>query len=201
MLRAVLMVLLLALPVAGAQWRAVGGLEPDTPEDVEHGRMFDRPLPGRVYFQAFVALPETSSNPNVALLGTRVLPAPAAHHRALLGIWTDCNGDGYIGNAESALQDYSARLLLDSARCPAEVYRGFPIHNDGQWVSELLMIGMVDPCEHEPERAVRDACGVDAFAPNERVFYVDHTFVWGDLGAPGSIPRAECILAPLPRGT
>ena len=199
---------LLLVPAGSAEWRAAGGLEPDTVYDMQGGMMFEDGDAGtddairQVHFQAFVAAPETSFNPNVALVGSSVVPAPALHHRALLGVWKDCNGDGYIGNAESALMDYSSALLLfDTATCPAVLGATFPVHNDGAFVSELLAIGMVDPCEYELEVSVREACGVTAYAPNERVIYVNDTFVWGDLGAPGSVPKTECILAPLPSGT
>lgn len=205
MFRALLVVLALAiLPLAGAEWRGAGGLEPDTRRDVDDGLMFPGPPTAtgtRVYFQAFTAAPETSVNPNVGLVGTRLLPAPALHHRAILGVWTDCNRDGYIGLAESAVTDYSTLLLSDASLCPNVVGATSPVHNAAGWVSELLAIGMVDPCEYAREASVRETCGVDAWAPNERVFYANGTYVWGDLGAPGSIPETECILAPLPSGT
>jgi len=198
---ALALALLLALPGAGAAWRAAGGLEPDTPWD-EPSLMYPDARPGQnVYFQAFVAAPQTSHNPNVGLLGSRVLPAPALHHRAILGVWNDCNRDGYIGLAESAVTDYAASLLLDESLCPAMPDASGPVHNDGRWVNELLSIGMVDPCEYESSASARQSCGVDAWAPNERVHYVNGTYVWGDVGHPGQVPRAECILAPLPDGT
>lgn len=207
--RVVLVALLLAAtPSAFAAWRGAGGLEPDTIFDERDGLMFPDPdasegTPARqVYFQAFATLPETSLNPNAGLTGTRVLAAPALHHRALLGVWKDCNADGYVGTVETALQDYSAFLLLSDAVCPATSYAGEPIHNDGRWVNEFLTIGMVDPCEFalDPIRAA-ECPGISAFALNERVIYANDTFVWADAGAPGSIPQTECVLAPLPSGT
>lgn len=207
MLRALLLAFVIAAPTATALWRGAGGFEPDTPEDVTGTMMFLEPDASAdvsrhaVYFQAFTTAPETSLNPNLGLTGTRLLFAPTLHHRAFLGEWKDCNNDGYIGLAESAIQDYPARLLLDDVRCPATTGAPWPVHNDGLWVSELLFIGMVDPCEFASD-AVREAeCpGIDAFARNERVHYANGTFVWGDLGLPGSIPKTECILAPLPSG-
>lgn len=199
---AVLVILLLA-PLAGASWMAAGGQEPDTPQDANN--MFADPdrSPGpahRVYFQAFQTLPETSLSPNVGALGSRLLPAPSVHHRAMLGVWKDCNADGYIGLAESALQDYPAVLLLDKSLCPASSDPGAA--NDGAYVNEMRWIGMVDPCEHADDAYRLAHCpGVDAFAKNERVLYANGTYVWGDTGAPGDIPRTECILAPLPSGS
>lgn len=197
--------LVLAAPLGAAEWRAAGGLEPDTGYDLA-GNMFlepDRDLGGqRVYFHGFEALPQTSVNPNLAATGSRIAPAPATHHRAILGVWKDCNGDGYIGMAESALQDYHVELLLGDPTCPPTPGATEPVHNDGQWVNELLTLGMVDPCERAPDATRELACpDVDAFANNERVIYSDDTYVWADLGAPGSTPAAECILAPPPRGT
>lgn len=192
-------------PTAASTWYGPGTAEPDTHYDAAHGSMFDAADTAesgqRVYFNAFQALPQTSLNPNLAATGSRVLPAPAAHHRAILGIWKDCNRDNYIGLAESAVQDYRSELLVDSTICPRTTYAGLPVHNDGEWVSELLTIGMVDPCEY-PAQAWRAECrGITPFALNERVVYDNGTFVWGDVGAPGSIPPAECAILPLPRGS
>lgn len=201
---AIALVVLTVAPVGAAGWRAMGGLEPDTAQDA--GGMFSEPdttIDGRrVYFHGFEAVASTALNPNVATIGSRLAPAPAAHHRALLGVWKDCNLDGYVGQAESAILDYRAELLLDVTLCPPMPGATTPVHNDGRWVNELLMIGMVDPCERELDSIRTAVCpGVTAFANNERVLYSSDTYVWADLGAPGSIPRAECILAPPPRGT
>lgn len=202
------LVLLLFAPAGSAAWRGPGSLEPDTRIDREDGRMFPDPprdpAARRVYFNAWQAVEGTSASPNVALLGTAVIH-PAVHQRAMLGEWLDCDRDGYIGNAESALQEY-ASILADPLLCPAGSR-----HNDGQWVSEMLAIGMVDPCEYERDPAIRQRdCPqpgnvaeptVPAFAYNHVVLYSNDTYVWGDVGAPGAIPRAECALAPMPRGT
>src|SRR5581483_3088192 len=73
-------------------------------------------------------------------------------------------------------------------------------HNDGTWVTELLMVGMVDPCE-KASQAERDAhCpGVAAFFRNTRVMYADHARVWGDAGRPDE-GLVRCPVFPLPRG-
>lgn len=156
----------------------------------------------RVYFHAWQAIGQTSQSPNAALLGT-TLVFPVVHHRAMLGIWRDCDRDGYVGHAELGLQDYAA-ALADPAVCPVGSHQ-----NDGTWVSEMIGIGMVDPCEHEPPEVRARECPtgnptepiVGAFAPHDRVLYSEETYVWGDVGAPGSVPRAECAVAPAPRGT
>lgn len=193
-----LLVLLALAPSADAAWAGPGGIEPDTPEDATHGSMWPDPgtTPGHVYFNGFLAYAQTALNPNTGLVGSRILPGPATHHQAMLGVWLDCNRDGYVGAVESGLQEYRAELLAPrpDALCPI----GSP-HNDGLWVSELLGIGMVDPCERTPEAPSCD--GVDAFAPNERALYLDGTTVWADEGGPDDAPRGTCAVAPLPRGT
>lgn len=185
------------MPGALAVWMGPGGAEPDTRFDRDDGVMFPDPaLDGRkVYLNGFLAVEGTSVNPNVAALGTRVL-VPTTHARVMLGMWRDCDRDGYVGKAESALQEYPS-ALADTSVCPAG-----SIHNDGRFVSELIGIGMVDPCERASDAVrERDCPGVDAFHRNERVLYSTDTRVWADIGEPGAVPRAECVVAPLPRGT
>lgn len=167
---------------------AAGGQEPSTGYDIS-SLMFPEPSlsGGKIYFQAFQSVDQLTVNPNVAATDSRLLPPGAVAHRAMLGHWRDCNQDGYVGLAESAIQDYSAALLLDLTTCPT----GTP-YNDGQWVSEMIGIGMVDPCEMPEHRAEVACAGVDAFHPNERVFYAPGTMVWGDVGEPGGIPPGEC---------
>lgn len=190
---------ILLAPAAAASWYGPGGEEPDTHIDWQRQGMFLQPgdaLANRVYFDAYAALPQTSENPNVALLGSSVLLPGSVEYRALLGVWRDCNGDGAIGAADTALQEYHASLA-NADTCPA----GSPF-NDGLWVSEMLMIGAVDPCEYlDDATREADCAGTDAFHANERVLYVNGTRVWGDQGRPGEPAPSECPLAPLPRGT
>lgn len=202
-LAVVLTLAVLLTPGAAGSWSAAGSLEPDTIFDVEHGSMWLEPdvsatSARRVYLNGFQAVPQTAQNPNSATLGSRILPPGAVHHRVILGVWKDCNADGYIGLPESAIMDYSARILTDKSICPSH-----GDHNDGTWVSELLSIGMIDPCERASDEVRTTYCpGVDAFARNERVLYDEvGTYVWADLGIPDATPRTECILAPLPHGT
>lgn len=200
---ATLGLLIAVLPAVGAAWMGPGGEEPDTVLDRTGGAMFavpDRtagPGYGSVYFDAFAAVAQTSLNPNPGATGARVQLAGSVEYRALLGAWKDCNADGYIGAAESALLDYPSALLPDTTICPPD-----GPHNRLGWVSEMIAVGMVDPCEHAPD-AVRasDCPAVDAYHPNERVLYANGTYVWGDEGLPGAAPPRECALAPLPRGT
>jgi hypothetical protein len=142
-------------------------------------------------------------------------------HRALLGVWKDCNADGYVGLAESAVETYRSELLaqwpfVGDSICPV----GSPF-NDGAWVDEYLAIGMVDPCEYEGDayRAAHcpsdlygfqfnfdaqsgsDAGTVPAYNPSPRDLYLNGTYVWGDNGLPGAAPSPACPLRPLARGT
>lgn len=196
---ALLLVATLAASPAAA-WSGPGGVEPDTPHDVAHQSMWvdATTVPeGRLYFSGFQALPQTTISPNAALLGDRLAPAPLARHHALLGVWTDCNGDGYIGIAETAAYEYRGELLDAHSPC-----RGSSLHFDGDWVVEFRAVGMVDPCEHEPAEVRAESCGgMPQFAPNEHVFYADGTAVWADFGLATEAPPAECPLQPLPRGT
>lgn len=205
-IRAALVILLILVPGAVATWYGPGSSEPSTPQDRIGGRMFQDPdqAPGaqRVYFNGYEAVVETSVSPNVALLGTSVL-LPVVHHRAMLGAWKDCDLDGYIGTAASGLYEYRASLLPEESPCLDD-----PLRNDGAWVTEMIGIGMVDPCEFEPP-AVRARCPgpsaleptVSAFSKNDRVLYSNDTYVWADVGVPGEVPPGTCVLTPLPRGT
>ncbi|MFA5861808.1 MAG: hypothetical protein WDA16_08945 [Candidatus Thermoplasmatota archaeon] len=209
-------------PFAAATWHGVNTREPDTARDAGSGRMFTTPDTSRsglrVYFDAFPSVGGASEgqpfdglafNPNVGALGTRVTPTGNVQFRALLGVWKDCNKDGYVGNGLSALQTYRAELLLDTSVCP----RG-PLFNDGQWVDEYLALGMVDPCERQDATYRQDHCptshagltlsppgSTPAFNKNPTDLYGVDVHVWGDEGAPGDVPAVHCALRPLPRGT
>lgn len=193
------LVLVLVAPSLALAWGGgPGSAEPNTPQDRDGGYMFARaPAQGAeaIYFDVFPTAGDLTLDPNVAALGTRLLTPGPAQFRALLGVWADCNRDGYIGSAEGALQDYPATFVVDKVACPAGGW-----HNDGQWVSELFMIGMVDPCEFQ-DAAYRDAhCpGTPAFFRDTRVLYAPRARVWGDVGMPGEA-STHCPLLPLPRG-
>lgn len=181
----------------------------------------DQNLAGmRVYFDVFPTMggphegsptDGTNVNPNVGTIGSRIAPAGLVVYRAFFGVWKDCNKDGYIGHAESALQDYRSEVLalLGSNICPAG-----GAFNDGQWVSEFLMMGMVDPCEVKDDAYRAANCpsthyglisqskgGVPAYFHNPTVIYATNAYVWGDYGLPGAEPRVECAARPAPRGT
>lgn len=217
------LIVILILPFASAGgWHGVGTSEPDTAHDATDGRMFQsadtRAAGLRVYFDVFPTQGGVQAgspydglafNPNVATTGSRIAPAGLVTYRALLGVWKDCNQDGYIGLAESAVQSYRSDALLDSSICP----RG-SLFNDGQWVEEFLDIGMVDPCAYKDGGYRQLHCpgrydgliltplgGVHRWYNDPRVMYANGTYVWGDDGLPGDIPAVDCAVRPLPRGT
>ncbi|MEA3198730.1 MAG: hypothetical protein QOE90_158 [Thermoplasmata archaeon] len=207
---AVLLLALASLSPAAFGWGGgPGSAEPSTPQD-RTGPMWQTAPPAgatmRLYFDAFPSLDGTVVNPNSATLGTRLVAPGPDSFNALLGAWVDCNGDGYVGTAEGALMDYPAQLVTDHVACPI----GGP-HNDGQWATELLMIGSVDPCEYQYDAATcpaQSSLGATlAPTPGDHAYYGDPVAlyaqgvrIWGDFGAPADAPPANCPAAPLPRG-
>ncbi len=185
-----LLVVTLLAPLATAEWSARGTREPDTAWDIEAQRMWLDPdtTPDtntqRVYFNVFPTLGSTHLNPNLALTGSSILPAPV-NFWAILGTWKDCNGDGYVGMREGALQEYRAELLPADNPCPSNPPRDprelSPSHNDGLWVRELHWIG---PGSQNPGK-IRD----------------DGARVWGDWGLPDERAAPICPLAPPPPNT
>jgi len=180
--------LALIMPVASANWKFRGVNEPDTLMDSQDGYMFLHPDDStddkhRVYFSAFAATPVVGYVPfGVGTLGTRIQPAPEMQFTALMGIWKDCNGDGYIGQVEGALIEYRAELLDDSSICPvgnlppagtAGKFSLYP-HNDGTWIREFLFIG--------PKWT----------SVNPTTIYAPGSAVWHDWNLPGEAPRTTC---------
>ena len=181
------------LPLGTADWGSRGSLEPDTSYDRNSGYMFVDPDTSgssarKVYFNAWAgaggALLNTA-NPNSAAADTTVLMAP---HRpmAVLGIWKDCNKDGYMGMSENALYDYPSALLGDTSICPPTPGDNLA-HNDGEMVRELIPIGP-DPNFGEES---------DANVHN----FPDDTVMWVDFKLPGDSADPSCPLTPVPAGT
>lgn len=191
-------VLVLMLPVTAAGWHAAGSSEPDTPYDHPGVMWQEAPTtPGRVYFNAYsmarTAATATSwsllgVNPNSPLVESRVEPPGMEYHEAILGVWLDCDGDGYIGKAEGALREYSAMLLEDPTICPPVL--GDPMvwdgasHNYNGWVTELIPIAR------------------NMHANDTRRYVDTKAAVWGDFHRPDEVGSIRsCALAPQPRGT
>ena len=180
-----LAVALLSAPIGAATWSGFGTYEPDTLYDTQGG--FMRPDPdvspaGKdLYFNAYQSEYLTGQNGNVGTLGTRIQVPGAQQYLAMLGAWKDCNGDGYVGIAESALVVYPAVALSDGSICPAGSF-----HNDGDWVWEYVPVGY----QYEA-------------APNAhpRQIVDEESRVWADFGLPGATAAATCPIVPLPHGT
>lgn len=176
----VLAALLLAnVPSSSATWSFQGDAEPSTPYDgpaFMWGGPAEAGVRGRVYFNVVTLVGSTGAgggvaNPNVAALGSRIAPFGAVTHEAMLGVWVDCNQDGDVGLAESAVREYSSALLTDDSLCPP--VSGSPnawvpgAHNYNAWVSEYVPIG-----------------NGQALATDRRVYRDDEAMVWGDRGRP-----------------
>lgn len=197
---ALVLALVLTLPSAWAGWGAKGGVEPDTAYDL--GWMWSEPETSRsstvryVYFSGFAGVAPgvgTSLNPNLASLETSFLPTPY-YPLAILGVWKDCNLDGYVGLGDNAALEYRAELLPEGHVCPVETPlpgAAHLVHNDGLWVQELTPIG------YDDVRSI-DGQPVDT---DPRNFNDTGARVWADWGLPESAPAPGCATTPLPRGT
>lgn len=173
---------------AGAVWRAGGEYEPNTQEDLIRGMMWTEPdtspsdADAFVYFNAYPTEYPVATNPNSAELGSRIQVVGAREYLAMLGVWKDCNGDGYVGQMESALWDYPA-ALADASICAVGGK-----HNDGKWIHEYLPIG---PSEGNQ-------------AGNTWASYIvndSEARVWGDFGLPTDAAAQTCPIVPPPHGT
>lgn len=203
---------LLATPTSLASWSVKGSLEPSTRRDATEGWMFLQPdvspsaAVNKVYFNGFtsycappygVGCQATSFSPNLALAGTNVLAFPTVTV-AMLGVWKDCNQDGYVGFGDQGLVEYRADLLFDKSVCPASATPidprtglpppdWFPTHNDGAWVREYL------PIAWNPPSVTGDK---NAWNIND-----NGARVWADWGLPGAPAQPDCYVATQPRGT
>lgn len=182
---------ILAVPAGAAAWSIAGSFEPDTEADVSGGTMYatpdvdPNPTVRKVYFNGVPMLTNGIGggvNPNSATLQSRIIPPGAFAVMAFLGVWKDCNGDGAVGQLESALFEYRSELL-SSTTCPA----GGEFNRDG-WVYEFLPIGRGDgDAQNDPLRWINDG----------------ESQVWADFGRPGHEGEVhfDCSSYPLPSGT
>lgn len=187
----ILLALVLLAPLVSASWGSKGSSEPSTPWDWQDGLMFFDPAraPNLVYFNGFLTQEAgyfvslgTTVNPNVAAVGTGFHPAPY-RARALLGVWFDCNDDGYIGLGETGLMEYPDEFLPASHACPT----GSPSpHLDGGIVREFFPLGW-------PGLGGRDDDPYQLVDRGARV--------WADEGTPTDAPRGYCFVLAHPRGT
>ena len=198
-------------PAATAGWAGKGGFEPSTGFD-DDGYMFlnpDNVNDGgrRVYFSGFAGaatlVAVTSVNPNFGnpALETSVIMPVEFNAQALLGVWKDCNNDGYIGFGDNALFEYRSVLLTlpgapGETICPKQplpnpmpFHQGVMIHNDGDWVREFIPIG--------PE-SIKTSLAGDS---NPYNIPDNGARVWADWGVPGSPPGYICYLLTHPTGS
>lgn len=213
------LVLMLASPAAiAAGWGSRGDAEPSTARDRIDGDMFlNRSTDDvrRVYFNGFASfcvgyVPAycTSMNANVGSLGTAHQSYP---YRALamLGVWRDCNNDGYMGMGEQGLIEYPARLLAlpgapgDSICAPESVpdpipRNWMPVHNDGTLVREYIPIGWDEGAGSSPcKKSIAPACSdFNPYNIND-----SGSRVWSDWDLPGQAPGTQCYVSAHPRGT
>lgn len=174
-----LAVVFLAAPLASAEWKAYGTYEPDSRLD---STSFLHTLkPGeypagkpKVYFNAYpmhdALVGGGIANPNNAVTRSQVGGGAGYQMGALLGFWTDCNGDGYVGDLETAVREYRSELLTPAelAACPAEnkfdvkVVGGRVI---GTLIIEFITIGREGLGVQDPKTVVDPAA-----------------MIWGDEG-------------------
>ena len=210
---ATLFALLMAVPASMATWGGRGFYEPDTQYDVDQPWMYADPPTGtgaQVYFSTYSGQYVATANANSALLKTNVMSYPTNIH-AFLGVWRDCNGDGYIGTIDTLALEYRAELLLDSSVCPIDRTdphspNFFPTHNDGSWVREFLWIGP----DHRLFQTTETGCywTPDAFsctrrenATNPYNIVDEGALIWADWGLPTDGASTSCPVNPRPRGT
>ena len=191
-------VLMLAVPSTLAGWTSYGDAEPSTHYDkdvswmqpdpnLEHGQKL-------LYFNGWYANYIALVNPNVGAFETRNEAMGVESPSAILGVWVDCNGDGYIGLAEGALREYSSEVLLgDDSICPSaqgDIDTWSGDHNYNGWVTEFVPV----------------ANNVSSDTYNARMYLDREAMVWADNGKPGQASNTgggggSCPINPQPRGT
>ena len=210
---------LLVSPAAAAAWGVKGDLEPNTQHDVRDGFMFLSPPQttadaGKVYFNGWASngyVTNPSQNPNVGQVGSAIAPVPYKTW-ALLGVWRDCNKDGYVGYGDPGVIEYLATLPgVDTTLCPAvappnpiPAYGWVPTHNDGTWVHEFLPLGWEEWRTMWNESDSLNA-HITIKEEDDNPFDLNDTDarVWVDLHLPDAkfAGGSNCYIVPQPRGT
>lgn len=161
----------LAAPGATAAWSSQGGAEPDYAPDVTEGFMFanaDQVDDGarRIYFNVVREPLWGGINPNVGATESHLMTPTFEAPAGWLGVWKDCNADGYIGNVESAVVEYSDILIGGGNDiCPSGTE-----HNKNGWVYEFIWV--IDGANERE---------VDHIA---RYINDSQVLMWGDFGLP-----------------
>lgn len=173
--RLIILIGILMVTPAAAAWSVRGSTEPNTAYDQKDGYMpLDTPQSldeaARVYFNGWLSpsyIEHTSLNPNLGTvagvsMNTNVAPVITVPW-ALLGVWMDCNKDGYIGNGDGQFEYPTTKVNgqsvfgVDETLCPVKAITKFPdqrgeqpeihggsrglVHNDGRWIHEFIPIG------------------------------------------------------------
>lgn len=208
-------------PLAAAGYGMKGSYEPDTQRDTADGFMFPNPdvvpitgttqtgNPHKVYFNGFVVEGDVElvGPINLGLASERVSPSWHSYQQyVMMGVWKDCNNDGYVGLGDNGLWEYRAELLAGFAAgaticrpqpvptttsppSPNPPFNWFPVHNDGEWVHEFVSI--------QWSRALGESIG-DA---NPWNLNDNASRVWADNALPEDPPRGSCQITPQPTGT
>lgn len=201
--------LLLLTPVAVASWGFKGSFEPSTTRDANDGWMNKNPdvspVTGntqagnahKVYFNGFVTASNLGMPINPSTYDSRLAYAPNVYRlMGMMGVWKDCNKDNYVGLGDNGLMEYRSELLLDTSVCKPQAipdpipFNWFPVHNDGQWVHELVPISWTNASAEEWGDQ-------NAFNLND-----NGSRMWADFTLPESLaPGASCGINPQPAGT
>ncbi|MEA3202043.1 MAG: hypothetical protein QOE90_3471 [Thermoplasmata archaeon] len=188
----------LCLPAGLAGWGSYGGAEPDTKFDRDQGLMWTSgpdTATDHVYFNGFV---NEGSGGAVAInsptLGSRILGVGEGAYRAILGVWADCNHDGFIGMGDGALIEYraevsgAANLPVDPAICPDlpdSAANAGKIHNHGGWITELIPIGSETPTGANARAA--------ANVSNYRLLFDPDLKIWADKESKPETPATPFV--------
>lgn len=169
-----LLAALLVAPTALGWGGFAGSTEPNTMPDVVDGAMWLTPPPPfteRIYFDVVLVSTDLLLNTGSMGVDSRATILPVA----MLGVWADCNGDGYVGHALLGGLDYPSEALLTTTVCPAGSAHWYA-HGTNQWISELLAIGPNANC---------GGCGGAGFPTISGPGIDDaDARVWGDFGFP-----------------
>lgn len=162
----------------------------------------------KVYFNGFVVEGDMQlvGPINLGLASERVSPSWHDYHQyVMMGVWKDCNNDGYVGFGDNGLWEYRSELLANTfgnsicrpQSIPGTVsppstnppFNWFPVHNDGQWVHEFISI--------QWSRGNGAVLGdVNPWNLND-----NSSRVWADNSLPEDPPRGSCQITPQPAGT
>jgi len=169
-------------PLAAAEWKAFGGYEPDSRyDDADFNHLLkpsEHQAEGKanpLYFNAYLmgrpGFGGGALNPNNAITKSQATFYTSNMWHALLGLWTDCNGDGYVGIAETAAREYRSELLTAAqlAACPSA--HKIETKAAGRTVGILIV---------EFITVAKEGNGIQ----DSRSIVDPDAMIWGDVGKP-----------------